>query len=251
MLRTGNGLAVTGPVTDGVSVGLTSVGGDGGEWGGCGTERCVDDGAGGDCAEWGGCCGERGIGVGFGGGCGSDGGGDRGRVGWGAVERVDGVGSGGEPGWDVGGVFECWGVCVAGWAGFGAGGRFGGQQEHWAECGGRADVGGSLTAPAVDLVATGAIVQSGGGIVTPLLTGSGAGVALEAAGNAVAGLGAFGSTGGFSLVDGTALGVSGAVQAVGTLSLMADAIQLLGGGVCRRLGGLWRWRRGRRGRVLR
>jgi len=98
---------------------------------------------------------------------------------------------------------------------------------------------GSVNAPAVDLTATGAIVQTGGSLTATLLTGSGASAALGSAGNTVATLGLFSTAGDFALADGQALIVGGAVSVDGgrSLSLASDSIGIGEGGSLSAVGG--------------
>lgn len=92
---------------------------------------------------------------------------------------------------------------------------------------------GPLSAPAVDLRATGIVTQPDGTVTTNALTGrAGAGVTLGQARNQIEALGAFGSNAGdVQVSSGAGLDVTGPVQAgLGrTLSLAADRVNLLPG----------------------
>ncbi len=77
---------------------------------------------------------------------------------------------------------------------------------------GALSLGATVQTGALSLTATGAITQPGGSITASSLTGSGAGVALTAA-NSVATLASFASTGDFALTDSAAVAVTGPVSA--------------------------------------
>ncbi len=91
---------------------------------------------------------------------------------------------------------------------------------------------GTLNAPTVDLVATGAVTQPSGTITAATLTGNVGSAALAQPLNAITNLGAITSAGDFSLADSVTLNVSGpaAVGAGQTLSLASNSIQLQPGG---------------------
>ncbi len=93
-------------------------------------------------------------------------------------------------------------------------------------------LGGTVSAPAVNLAATGAVAQPGGAIAATTLTGTTGGATLNQAANAIANLGAFTGGGAVSISDGTPLNVAGAasVAAGGTLSLSSNSIQFSPGG---------------------
>ncbi len=85
---------------------------------------------------------------------------------------------------------------------------------------------GTIAAPTIDLAATGAITQPGGALIADTLTGAAGSAALNQGANAITSLGAFTAGGAFSLVDGTPLTVSAPVSATGTLALASDSIRL-------------------------
>ncbi len=90
---------------------------------------------------------------------------------------------------------------------------------------GALSLGGTVTTGALTLTAGGAITQPGGSLVASSLTGSAGGAALTQRGNQIGTLGGFTSTADFALTDAMALTVSGAVSAGPgrTLTLVDDA----------------------------
>ncbi len=91
---------------------------------------------------------------------------------------------------------------------------------------------GTLNTGPLSLTAVGAISQPGGSVTATSLAGGGAGVTLNAAGNSVATLSSLTSTGGFSLTDSIALSVAGAVSTGSgqTLTITDNAPSFAAGG---------------------
>ena len=90
---------------------------------------------------------------------------------------------------------------------------------------------GVVSAPAVSLVASGPIEQSGGSLVASALSGSGASVSLGQPANIVSSVGSFASTGPFLLADAFPLTITGAVTATGgPLTILNDAPTIGAGG---------------------
>ena len=71
---------------------------------------------------------------------------------------------------------------------------------------------GTLNAPAVNLIVSGAITEPGGSLITGLLTGNAASVALTSGTNSVAAVGPFTAETSFALTDGRSLAVAGAID---------------------------------------
>ncbi len=87
---------------------------------------------------------------------------------------------------------------------------------------------GALTAPTVDLRAIGPITQPSGQIATATLTGNAGAIALTQAANQIEAVGDLSSTGAIALTDGRTLGVLGAVTAgpAASMTLTTDRLQL-------------------------